>query len=104
MRGNDGHDLWVFGYGSLMWRPGFAYEEVRRATLVGYRRCFCVFSTHHRGNEKRPGLVLGLDRVAPATGWRFRVSAERRTSTLDYLTAREQISGVYRDTLSTRDA
>ncbi len=99
IRGNDGHDLWVFGYGSLMWRPGFAYEEVRRATLVGYRRCFCVFSTHHRGNEKRPGLVLGLDRGGACHGLAFRVSAERRTSTLDYLTAREQISGVYRDTL-----
>ncbi len=93
------HDLWVFGYGSLMWRPGFAYEEVRRATLVGYRRCFCLFSTHHRGTAERPGLVLGLDRGGACDGLAFRIAAERRTLTLDYLTAREQISGAYRDTL-----
>lgn len=93
------HDLWVFGYGSLMWRPGFHYEEVRRATLVGYRRCFCVYSTHHRGNEQRPGLVLGLDRGGTCHGLAFRIAAERRIETLDYLTAREQISGTYRDTL-----
>lgn len=98
-RGRHGHDLWVFGYGSLMWRPDFVYEEVHRATLVGYRRCFCVFSTHHRGNEQRPGLVLGLDRGGACHGMVFRVAAERRTTTLDYLTAREQVSGVYRDTL-----
>lgn len=91
------HDLWVFGYGSLMWRPGFHYEEVRRATLVGYRRCFCLYSTHHRGNAERPGLVLGLDRGGTCHGLAFRVAAERRLETLDYLTAREQISGAYRD-------
>ena len=86
-------DLWVFGYGSLMWRPGFAYEEVHRATLVGYRRCFCLYSTHHRGSPDRPGLVLGLDRGGACHGLVFRVAAERRLATLDYLTAREQISG-----------
>lgn len=98
-RGMHHHDLWVFGYGSLMWRPGFVYEEVRRATLVGHRRCFCLFSTHHRGTAERPGLVLGLDRGGACDGLAFRVSAEQRKSTLDYLTAREQISGAYRDTM-----
>ena len=93
------HDLWVFGYGSLMWRPGFHYEEVRRATLVGYRRCFCVYSTHHRGTEQRPGLVLGLDRGGTCHGLALRVAAGRRIETLEYLTAREQVSGVYRDAL-----
>jgi len=98
-RGMHRHDLWVFGYGSLMWRPGFIYEEVRRATLVGYRRCFCLFSTHHRGTAERPGLVLGLDRGGACHGLAFRVASERRKSTLDYLTAREQVSGAYRDML-----
>lgn len=92
-------DLWVFGYGSLMWRPGFVYEEVRRATLVGYRRCFCIFSTVHRGNANRPGLVLGLDRGGTCHGLAFRVAAERRAATLEYLSAREQVNGVYRDAL-----
>jgi cation transport protein ChaC len=91
--------LWVFGYGSLMWRPGFAYEEVRRATLMGFRRCFCIYSSHHRGSPERPGLVLGLDRGGACHGLAFRVTSERRAATLDYLRAREQVSGVYRETL-----
>jgi cation transport protein ChaC len=91
--------LWVFGYGSLMWRPGFRYEEVRRATLMGFRRCFCIYSTHHRGRPERPGLVLGLDRGGVCHGLAFRVASEQRRATLDYLRAREQVSGVYRETL-----
>ena len=54
--------LWVFGYGSLMWRPGFPYLEAVHARLIGYRRCFCIYSIHHRGTPSRPGMVLGLDR------------------------------------------
>lgn len=92
-------DLWVFGYGSLMWKPGFVFEDVRRATLVGYRRCFCIYSTHHRGTAARPGLVLGLDRGGACHGLAFRVAPERRQATLAYLAEREQVNGVYRDVL-----
>ena len=53
--------LWVFGYGSLMWNPGFAYDERAIATLPGYARSFCMRSIHHRGTEADPGLVLALD-------------------------------------------
>jgi len=70
------HDLWVFGYGSLMWRPGFAFEEARRARLIGYRRCFCIYSVHHRGTPKRPGMVLGLDRGGACAGIVYRVRAD----------------------------
>lgn len=100
MRSPLGDDLWVFGYGSLMWRPGFVHEEALPATLVGYRRSFCVLSTHHRGTEQRPGLVLGLDRGGTCHGMAFRVAAERRAATLAYLSAREQVNGVYRDVLA----
>ena len=55
---DDGY--WVFGYGSLMWRPGFDYVERSSATLHGRRRAFCIYSVHHRGTYERPGLVLGL--------------------------------------------
>lgn len=90
-------DLWVFGYGSLMWRPGFEFEEVVHASLVGYRRCFCIYSVHHRGRARRPGLVLGLDRGGVCHGLAFRVAGERAAATLAYLRAREQVNGVYRE-------
>jgi cation transport protein ChaC len=94
-----GHELWVFGYGSLMWRPGFAYEEARHARLVGYRRCFCIYSSHHRGRPERLGLVLGLDRGGACEGIAYRVAASNATSTKRYLREREQVSGVYRETV-----
>jgi cation transport protein ChaC len=87
----------VFGYGSLMWRPGFVYEEARRATLAGYRRCFCIYSSHHRGAPERLGLVLGLDRGGACHGIAYRVAAARATKTTRYLREREQVSGVYRE-------
>jgi glutathione-specific gamma-glutamylcyclotransferase len=91
------HDVWFFGYGSLMWRAGFAFEEARRARLVGYRRSFCIYSTHHRGTEARPGLVLGLDRSGVCEGIVFRVAAKDAHSVLQYLRERELVSGVYRE-------
>jgi len=89
--------LWVFGYGSLMWRPGFAAERAVHARLVGWRRCFCIYSTHHRGSPARPGLVLGLDRGGACEGIAYRVAPADAAATLAYLRAREQINGVYRE-------
>jgi glutathione-specific gamma-glutamylcyclotransferase len=91
------HDLWVFGYGSLMWRPGFAYEEARHARLTGFRRCFCIYSVYHRGTAKRPGMVLGLDRGGACEGIAYRVAAANAADTVRYLRAREQVNGVYRE-------
>lgn len=92
------HDLWIFGYGSLMWRPEFPYEENVRATVAGYHRDFCVASTHHRGTEARPGLVLGLDRGRACVGVAYRVAAAHAPAVLAYLRERELIYGVYRET------
>lgn len=89
--------LWIFGYGSLMWRPGFEYEEAVLARAEGWRRGFCIYSTHHRGTHARPGLVLGLDRGGVCDGMAFRVAAHAASRTLCYLRAREQINGVYRE-------
>jgi glutathione-specific gamma-glutamylcyclotransferase len=90
-------DLWIFGYGSLMWKPGFAFAEAHAARINGYHRCFCIYSTHHRGTPKRPGLVLGLDRGRSCDGMVFRVAPEQARTTLAYLRKREQINGVYRE-------
>ncbi len=89
--------LWVFGYGSLMWRPGFAHVRRLRARLDGMARRLCVKSVHHRGTEQRPGLVLGLDRGGACDGIAYHVEASNVPATLAYLKAREQVNGVYRE-------
>ena len=95
------HDIWIFGYGSLMWRPDFAYEVRARAVVDGYHRAFCIRSTHHRGTDQRPGLVLGLDRGRSCTGIAYRVSHANAPAILAYLRQRELIYGVYRESVVT---
>lgn len=90
-------ELWVFGYGSLMWRPGFPYDRRVRARLTGLTRRLCVMSVHHRGTERRPGLVLGLDVGGDCDGIAYRVPSEHVAATQRYLKAREQVNGVYRE-------
>lgn len=92
-------DFWVFGYGSLMWRPGFAHTETRRARLHGFRRALCVRSFVHRGTPERPGLVLGLDRGGSCVGLAFRVPGELRDEVLAYLRERELVTHVYLERL-----
>lgn len=87
--------FWVFGYGSLMWRPGFDYVASAPALVRGYRRSLCVYSFVHRGTPDRPGLVLGLDRGGSCHGLAFRIAAEAWDETVAYLRAREQVTSVY---------
>jgi len=93
------HELWVFAYGSLMWRPGFPSEEIAHAKLVGWRRAFCIYSRYHRGSPRRPGLVLGLDRGGVCEGIAYRVAPANVQATLAYLRDREQVVSVYREAL-----
>src|ERR1700756_4301513 len=92
-------DLWVFGYGSLMWGPGFEFNEQVPARLSGGHRALCVFSFDHRGTPEKPGLVLGLDRGGACRGVAFRVVAQRREQTIEYLRSREQTTHVYREVM-----
>ena len=65
-------ELWVFGYGSLKWRPGFDFAEQAPARLMGAHRALCVYSVVHRGTHAEPGLVLGLDKGGACRGVVFR--------------------------------
>jgi len=87
--------FWVFGYGSLMWRPGFAFEERREAVLHGYHRAFCVYSHVHRGTPECPGLVLGLDRGGACRGVAYRIAPGDGEAVQAYLREREQTTLVY---------
>ena len=87
--------FWIFGYGSLMWRPGFAFLRSEAARVHGYHRSLCVYSYVHRGTPEQPGLVLGLDRGGSCHGMGFEVAPENWEETLSYLRAREQVTSVY---------
>ena len=88
-------EFWVFGYGSLMWRPGFEFLDSTPAKLTGLHRALCVYSFVHRGTPEKPGLVLGLDRGGACKGIAFRVAEKNREATVQYLREREQVTSVY---------
>jgi cation transport protein ChaC len=93
----DIKDFWVFGYGSLMWRPGFDFTDQQPASLSGYARSFCLYSHYYRGTPKQPGLVLGL---APkpdseCRGIAFRIAADKKEEVIAYLNERELCGYAY---------
>lgn len=100
---SDADEIWVFGYGSLMWNPGFEPCERALAQVHGFARSFCMWSIHHRGTPEMPGLVLALDTAHPQAvvpachGMAFRVGAEKIASVLADLRARELVSAAYRE-------
>jgi len=91
-------DLWIFGYGSLMWNPGFAFDEATPARVHGVHRALCIYSWVHRGTQQRPGLVLGLDTGGSCLGMAFRVPGHAREDALAYLRERELVTAVYFET------
>ncbi len=86
---------WVFGYGSLIWRPGFAFETSQRALLRGVHRRLCIYSHLHRGTPERPGLVFGLERGGACVGTAFKVAPDDWHAVREYLREREQVTKVY---------
>ncbi|WP_244606607.1 gamma-glutamylcyclotransferase [Arsenicitalea aurantiaca] len=94
-----GQSHWVFGYGSLIWLPGFRFRQRQQALLRGAHRSLCIYSHRHRGTPQAPGLVFGLTRGGSCNGMAFEVAAEDWPETRDYLREREQVSGVYREAM-----
>jgi glutathione-specific gamma-glutamylcyclotransferase len=93
----DNHEpLWIFGYGSLMWNPGFDHEARHVAVIYGLHRRLCVSSIRYRGTPDKPGLVLGLDYGGSCRGYAYRVSAGAKHAVVDYLEEREMINRVYK--------
>jgi cation transport protein ChaC len=88
-------DLWVFGYGSLMWNPDFAHDHACSAMVRGYHRAFCIYSVRHRGTYEKPGLVLGLNRGGACRGIAYRVPANEVAGVIDVLWAREMPRAAY---------
>jgi cation transport protein ChaC len=92
-------DLWIFGYGSLMWSPGFRFAEKETALARGYHRALCILSSRYRGTPEKPGLVMGLCRGGSCWGMAFRVPAARVPRVLNTLWKREMLNKVYKPTL-----
>src|SRR5690242_11111494 len=88
---------WVFGYGSLIWNPGFAFLRSEKALLRGAHRALSIYSHRHRGTPERPGLVFGLTRGGSCLGVAFEVDEKIWDEVFEYLQAREQDRGVYRE-------
>ncbi len=88
--------MWLFGYGSLMWRPEFDYLESVSARLYGYHRAFCLWSIEYRGDVTQPGLVLGLDTGGSCAGRAFKICASKIEQIIPLLNRREMITGAYR--------
>lgn len=94
-------DLWVFGYGSLMWAPGFSHTRSAMGRAHGYHRALCILSNRYRGTPECPGLVVGLCRGGSCWGMAFRIPAARVRRTLAALWRREMLNNVYIPTMVT---
>jgi len=92
-------DLWVFGYGSLMWAPGFRPAEQKTGLVRGYHRAMCILSSRYRGTPEKPGLVMGLCRGGSCWGIAFRVPETRVRRVLGALWRREMLNNVYLPTM-----
>ena len=89
------NNLWVFGYGSLMWDPGFPFAESRRGKIYGYHRSLCLRSVRYRGTDDKPGLVFGLDRGGSCTGMCYRLNVDDQFEVATYLQDREMLNNAY---------
>ena len=91
----EAESLWIFAYGSLIWRPGFDFRERRRAVMYGWRRRLCIYSWAYRGTREKPGLVFGLDRGGACVGVAYQAVPGEEEATLAYLRERELVTYSY---------
>ncbi len=91
-------ELWVFGYGSLIWNPALEYEEQRRCLIQGYQKKFCFWTTLGRGSKDQPGLMMGLIKGDYCNGVSYRINPDKALSELDILFRREMLTFVYKPT------
>jgi glutathione-specific gamma-glutamylcyclotransferase len=98
-RSTEPETRWVFGYGSLIWHPGFEFLQSQQAVLHGAHRSLCIYSHRHRGTPDAPGLVFGLMQGGSCRGMAFGVAGDDWPRVYDYLIAREQDTGVYREAI-----
>ena len=96
---DDTSTHWVFGYGSLIWNPGFAHVSAQQGLLKGAHRSLSIVSHHHRGTVEHPGLVFGLTRGGSCRGMVFEVTDANWPQVYAYLQEREQVTSVYRDVM-----
>ncbi|MCZ4347586.1 gamma-glutamylcyclotransferase [Devosia neptuniae] len=96
---SDENTNWVFGYGSLIWNPGFPHIGAQQGLLRGAHRSLSIVSHHHRGTVERPGLVFGLARGGSCRGMAFEVARHDWADVQAYLEEREQVTAVYRDVM-----
>ena len=92
----DGEDLWLYGYGSLIWNPAFHFSERALATINGYHRRFCLWTHLGRGSPECPGLMLGLDRGGSCKGVAFRLTPAQIAEELPLVWRREMVTAAYR--------
>lgn len=95
LEGRWDHDLWIFGYGSLMWDPSIEFEEVRQAKCTGYQRSFCLWDEAGRGTVDDPGLMLAIDQGGRCDGLVFRINAQKLEHETFVLFRREMIAPAY---------
>lgn len=88
-------DVWVFAYGSLIWRPEFEFVEQQPARLPGFHRSLCLWSRINRGTPDTPGVVFALDQGGECEGVVYRVAADQVKATFPALWQREMPSGAY---------
>ena len=94
--GQPEEDVWLFGYGSLIWNPAIEFSEQRCATVRGLHRRFCLRTELGRGTPDRPGLVLGLDRGGVCRGVAFRIPKDHAEAELELVWRREMVTHAYR--------